>query len=80
MVETLVEMTEKTHRCPIFVDVQCVEENLVGIKQLNGSHLYLVYVWAKNKEQLNHLLIIHYHTQHTSTHHSPHLLPQDHKL
>lgn len=44
MVETLVEMTEKTHRCPIFVDVQCVEENLVGIKQLNGSHLYLVYV------------------------------------
>lgn len=44
MVETLVEMTEKTHRCPIFVDVQRVEENLVGIKQLNGSHLYLVCV------------------------------------
>lgn len=44
MVETLVEMTEKTHRCPIFVDVRCVEENLVGIKQLNGSHLYLVCV------------------------------------
>lgn len=32
MVETLVEITEKTHRCPIFVDVQCMEKNLVGIK------------------------------------------------
>ena len=59
MAETLAEMSEKTHRYPIFVDVQCVEENLVGIKQLNGIHLFLVCVWAKNKEELNHLLVIH---------------------